>query len=87
MRRDGEQAQEAAAHCFLRAEATPLRDPLDRRARLRKQTPRRFNSQPLNGAGRRLSRRLGIMPAEAALAHARPIGQDRKRKIARPDAR
>ena len=32
LRRDGEQAQEAAAHRFLRAEAATLRDTLDRRA-------------------------------------------------------
>jgi len=32
LRRDGEQAQEAAAHCFLRAEPATLRDPLDRQA-------------------------------------------------------
>ena len=32
LRRDGQQAQEAAAHCFLRAEATTLCNPLDRKA-------------------------------------------------------
>src|SRR5215468_8518298 len=31
LRRNGEQAKEAAAHGFLRAEATTLRDTLDRR--------------------------------------------------------
>jgi hypothetical protein len=32
LRRDGEQAQKAAAHRFLRAEAAALRDPLARQA-------------------------------------------------------
>ncbi len=32
LRRDGQQAQEAAAQCFLRAKAATLRDPLDRQA-------------------------------------------------------
>lgn len=32
LRRDGEQTQEAAAHCFLRTETGPLRNPLYRQA-------------------------------------------------------
>ncbi|MBV8146386.1 MAG: membrane integrity-associated transporter subunit PqiC [Gammaproteobacteria bacterium] len=35
LRRDSQQAQEAATHCFLGAEAATLSDPFDRRARLR----------------------------------------------------
>src|SRR5258708_10273536 len=79
LRRDGEQAQEAAAHCFLRTEAATLRDPFDRRARFRKQTPRPFHSQPLDGTRSPLPRRLRVVPPEPALPHARLIGQDRKR--------
>src|SRR5271157_4242001 len=37
LRRCDEQTQEAAAHGFFRAEAAPLRDPLDRLARVRQQ--------------------------------------------------
>ena len=43
--------------------------------------PRRFYSQPLDGAGRRLSSRLRIVAAETAFAHTRLIGKDRQRQI------
>src|SRR5580704_7462637 len=78
----GKHPQEAATHCFLRAEATTLCDPLDGQPRLRQQTSRGLHPQPLNGAGRRLPGRLGVVAAETALAHARLIGQNRKRKFA-----
>jgi len=59
--------KKTATHRFLRAEAATLRDTLDRRARLRKQAPRRLHPQPLDGASRRLPGCLRIVSAETAL--------------------
>ena len=83
LRRDLQQAQKTAAHCFLRAQPATLRDPFDWQARLQEQTGRRFHSQPLDGTSRCLPGCLGIVPTETALAHPCPIGQDRKREIVR----
>src|SRR5258708_6743869 len=76
LRRDGEQAQEAAAHCFLRTEAATLRDPLDRQAPLRKQTPLPLHPQPLHRLNRRVPSLLRIVSAETALPHSPSIMQD-----------
>src|SRR5271170_4501723 len=78
LRRDRQQALEAATHRFLRTEAATLRDPFDRQARVRQQAPRRVNPEPLDGAGRRLPGCLRIAPTETALAHPGLIGQDRE---------
>ncbi|GCC46578.1 hypothetical protein chiPu_0030968, partial [Chiloscyllium punctatum] len=81
LRRGGQQSQEAAAHGLLGAEAAALGDPLDRQPRLREQVPGTLDPQALDRARRRQPSRLGIVPAEAALAHAGLVRQCGKREI------
>src|SRR5712691_1046343 len=78
LRCDGEQAQEAAAHRFLRAEPATVRDPLNGQTRLREQSPRRFHPQPLDRPRRGEPCGLRMVPAETALAHPSLTSEDRK---------
>ena len=81
-RRHGQQAQEAAPHRLLRAEAAAPRHVLDRAPRRAQRLARRLHPQPLHGARRRDAGRRMVVPGEAPLAHAGARGQSRHRKIA-----
>jgi hypothetical protein len=63
LRGNVDEAVKAAAKCFLRTKAATLRDTFCWQACLRKQTPRRFHSQALNGTGGRLPLGLRVVPA------------------------
>jgi hypothetical protein len=62
LRRNPQQAQEAAAHGLFRAQPAP-RDPFDRQAEIREQMPRRLYPQPLDGTSRCLAGRLPTVVA------------------------
>src|SRR6266852_2273255 len=81
LRRRTEQAQEAAAHGFLGAEAAARRDALYRQALL-EHLASRLDSDPFDGARRRHAGRPAIMTNEAALAHRGSIGERGDRQIA-----
>src|ERR1700677_4783422 len=78
LRCGAQQAEKAAAHRLFRPKTTALRNALDRQTSVREQTSRPFHPEPLDGACRCRSSRLGIMPAEATLAHAGLAGKNRK---------
>src|SRR5262245_35991031 len=76
-----EQAEEAAAHGFLRAESAARRRALHRQPLL-EHLACRLDTDLFDCARRRHSRRPTIMPDEAALAHRRAFGEHGNRQIA-----